>query len=110
VLVCGCTHIQTTWKNLDRLQRSIHVDSICLQSISDYIYARLQVLIIWANCFFSFNMSFLWRKVEYVMTISKLHTLTSVRMIHHTLRVPNKITASFMKKTSELIFAEFPDA
>jgi len=36
--------------------------------------------------------------------------ITSVRMIHHTLRVPNKITASFMKKTSELIFAEFPDA
>ena len=44
-------------------------------------------------------MSFLWRKVEYVMTISKLHTLTSVRMIHHTFRVPNKITAPFMKKT-----------
>ena len=33
---------------------------------------------IWANCFFSFNMSFLLRKVEDVTTISKSQSLTSV--------------------------------
>ena len=45
-------------------KRSMYVDSICVQSTFVYIYAGLRVLMIWANCLFSFNMSFLWRKVE----------------------------------------------
>jgi len=46
--------------------------------------------------FFSFNMSFLFRKVEDVMTISKLQSLTSVSIKDCNLRVPNKTTTSFL--------------
>ena len=55
-------------KNPDRLQRSIHVDRIGVHSTFVYIYAGLRALMIWANCLFSFNMSFLLRKVEDVTT------------------------------------------
>jgi len=41
---------------------------------------------------FSFNMSFLLRKVEDVTTISKSQSLTSVSIKDCTLRVPNKTT------------------
>jgi len=44
-------------------------------------------LMIWANCIFSFNMSFMLRKVEDVPTIIKLHSLTVIRLINCTLRV-----------------------
>jgi len=39
-------------KNPDRLKRNIHVDRIGVQRTLVYIYAGLQVLMIWANCFF----------------------------------------------------------
>ena len=77
-------------KNSDGLKRSIHVDRICVQSTFVYIYAGLRGLIIWADYIFSFDVSFLLRKVEGVTTISKLQSLTSVRIIDYTLRVPNK--------------------
>jgi len=82
-------------KNPDRLKRSIHVDCIGVHSTFVYIYAViavLRVLMIWANCLFSFNMSFLFRKVEDVTTISKSQSLTSVSIKDCTLRVLNKTT------------------
>jgi len=83
-------------KNPDRLKRSIHVDRTGVHSTFVYIYAVLRVLMIWANCFFSFNMSFLFRKVEDVTTISKSQSLTSVTIKDCTLRVPNKTTTLFL--------------
>ena len=107
MLVYARTHTQTTWV-LDvspglgqtpgeseesrltkahytcRLKRSIHVDAV------------LRVWMIWANCLFSFNMSFLLRKVEDATIISKPQSLTSVRIKDCTLRVPNKITTLFL--------------
>ena len=74
VLVYARTYTQTTWvidvspgvgrtpgepENPDRLKRSIHVDRIGVNSTFVYIYAGLRALMIWANCIFSFNMSFL---------------------------------------------------
>jgi len=56
------------------------------------MYAGLRVVMIWTNCFFSFNKSFLLRKVEDVATISKPQSLTSVRLTDCNLRVPNKTT------------------
>ena len=66
----GMRHLESR-NNPDRLKRSIHVDHIGVQSTFVYIYAGLRVLMIWANCFFFSNMSFLSRKVEDVTTISK---------------------------------------
>ena len=83
-------------KNPERLKRSIHVDRIGVHSTFVYIYAVLRVLMIWANCFFLFNMSFLLRKVEDVTTISKSQSLTSVSIKDCTLRVPNKTTTLFL--------------
>ena len=82
-------------KNPDGLKRSIHVDRIGVHSTFVYIHAVLRVLMIWANCF-SFNMSFLFRKVEDVMTISKSQSLTLVSIKDCTLRVPNKTTTLFL--------------
>jgi len=45
---------------------------------------------------FSFNMSFLLRKVEDVTTISKSQSLTSVSINDCTFRVPNKTTTLFL--------------
>ena len=45
---------------------------------------------------YSFNMSFLLRKVEDVTTIRKPQSLTSVRRKDCTLRVPNKTTILFL--------------
>jgi len=78
-------------ENPDRLKRSIHVDHIRVQSEFVYIYAALRVLTIWANCLFSFNMFFLLRKVEDVTTISKLQSLTLVKVIDCTLKVQAKL-------------------
>jgi len=83
-------------KNLDRLKRSIHVDRIGVHSIFVYIYAGLRSLMIWANCLFSFNTSFLFRKVDDVTTISKSQSLTSVSIKDCTLRVPNETTTLFL--------------
>ena len=83
-------------KNPDRLKHSIHVDRIGVHSTFVYICAVLQVLMIWANCLFSFNMSFLFRKVEDVTTISKSQSLTLVSIKDYTLRVPNKTTTLFV--------------
>ena len=83
-------------KNLDRLQRSIHVDRIGVHSTFIYIYAGLRALMIWANCLFSFNISFLLRKVADVTTISKSQSLTSVSIKDCTLRVPNETTTLFL--------------
>jgi len=51
---------------------------------------------IWANCLFPFNMSFLLRKVKDVTTISKSQSLTSVSIKDCTLRVPNETTTLFL--------------
>ena len=51
---------------------------------------------IWANCLFSFNMSFLLRKVEDVTTIRKSQSLTPVSIKDCTLRVPNETTTLFL--------------
>ena len=83
-------------KNPDRLKRSIHVDRIGVHSTFVYIYAGLRVLKIWANCLFSFNMSFLLRKVEDVMTISKSQSLTSVSIKDCTLRVQNETNTYYI--------------
>ena len=83
-------------KNPDLLKRSIHVDRIGVHSTFVYIYAVLQVLMILADSFFSFNMSFLFRKIEDVMTISKSQSLTLVIIKDCTLRVPNKPTTLFL--------------
>ena len=50
----------------------------------------------WSGLLFSFCMSFLLRKVEDVMTISKSQSLTSVSIKDCTLRVPNKTTTLFL--------------
>jgi len=52
------------------------------------------------NCPFSFNMSFLLRKTEDVTTISKLQSLTAVRIIECTLRVPNRTITLFLYEQS----------
>jgi len=83
-------------KNPDRLKCSIHVDLIGAHSTFVYIYAGLRALMIWANCLFSFNMSFLLRKVEDVTTISKSQSLTSASIKDCTLRVPNETTTLFL--------------
>jgi len=51
---------------------------------------------IWANCLFSFNFTFLLRKVEDVMTIIKSQSLTSVSIKDCTLRIPNETTTFFL--------------
>jgi len=48
------------------------------------------------TAFFSFNMSFLLRKVEDVTTISKSQSLTSVSIKDCTLRVPDETTTLFL--------------
>ena len=73
----GIRHLESR-KNPDRLKRSIHVDRIGVHSTFVYIYTGLRALMIWTNCLFSFNMSFLLRKVEDVTTISKSQSLTLV--------------------------------
>ena len=45
---------------------------------------------------FSFNMSFLFRKIEDVTTISESQSLFSVNIKDCTLRVPNKTTTLFL--------------
>jgi len=77
VLVYARTHTQTTWvldvslgvgwtpgepEDPDRLKRSIHVDRIGVHSTIVYIYAVLQVLMIWANCFFLLKCLFFLEK------------------------------------------------
>jgi len=67
VLVYARTHTQTTWvleglKNPDRLKRIIHVDRIGVHSTFVYIYALLQVLMIWANCIFLLTCLFFLEK------------------------------------------------
>ena len=83
-------------KNPDRLKRSIHVDRIGVHSTFVYTYAVVRALMIWANCLFSFNMSFLLRKVEDVTSISKSQSLTSMSIKDCTLRVPNETTTLFL--------------
>jgi len=62
-----------------------------------YIYAKRRDEIL-DYLLFSFNMSFLLKKVEDVKTISKPQSLTSVRIKDCTLRVPNKTTTLFLSK------------
>jgi len=59
-------------------------------------YAVLRVLMIWTNCLFPFNMSFLLRKVEDVTTICKSQSLTFVSIKDCTLRVLNESTTLFL--------------
>ena len=113
VLVYARTHTQTTWvldvspgvgrtpgepeeSRSTKAQFSIHVDCIGVHSTFVHIYAVLRVLMIWTNCFFLFNMSLLFRKVQDVTTISKSQSLTLVTIKDCTLRVPNKTTTLFL--------------
>jgi len=59
----GVRHLEN-WNNPDRLKRSIYVACIGVQSTFVYIYARLQVLMIWANCFFLFQHVFSFEKIK----------------------------------------------
>ena len=49
-------------KNPDWLKRIFHVDRIGVHSTFVYIYAVLQVLMIWANCIFLLTCLFFWEK------------------------------------------------
>jgi len=49
-------------KNPDRLKRSMNVDRRGVQSTFVYMYAGLQVLMIWANCRFVFSHVFYFEK------------------------------------------------
>jgi len=53
---------------------------------------------IWADCLFSFNMSFLLKKVEDVTTIIESQSLTSVSIKDCTLRVPNETATLFFAR------------
>jgi len=70
---------------------------ICVQSTHVYIYAKKRDETL-DYLFFSFNMSFLLKSVEGVTTISKLQSLTLVRMKDCTLRVPNKTATLFVSE------------
>ena len=111
VLVYARTYTQTTWvldvspgvgrtpgepEESRSTKAQYTCDRVGVHSTFAYIYAGLRVLMIWANCFFSFNMSFLLRKVEDVMTISKSQSLTLVSIKDCTLRVPNETTTLFL--------------
>ena len=82
-------------KNPDRLKRSTHVDRIGVHSTFVYIYAVVRFWWSGLTAFF-FNMSFLFRKVEDVTTISKSQSLTSVSIKDCNLRVPNKTITLFL--------------
>ena len=80
VLVYERTLTQTTWvldvspgvgqtpggpeepRSLSQLKRNIHVDRICAHSTFVYVYAVLQVLMTWANCFFLLTCLFFLEK------------------------------------------------
>ena len=70
---------------------------ICVQSTHVYIYTKRRDEIL-DQLLFSFNKSFLFRKVEDVTTISKPQSLTSVRIKDCTLRFPNKTTTLFLSE------------
>jgi len=111
VLVYARTHTQTTWvlvvsPGVGRTpgepeeSRSTKAQYTCrpyrcTQYICLYIYcvAGFDDL---GQLLFSFNMSFLFRKVEDVTTITKSQSLTSVSIKDYTLRVPNKTTIIFL--------------
>jgi len=61
-------------------------------------------MMIWAKRFVLLIKSFLLRKAEDVTTISKFQSLTSVRMIDCTQRVPNKTTTLFLYKLIKALF------
>jgi len=81
-----------------RWTKSLHTYiRICVQITHLYIYAKRRDEIL-DKLLFSFNMSFLLRKVEDATTISKPKSLTSVRIKDCTLRVPNKTTTLFLSE------------
>ena len=111
MLVYARTHTQTTWVHdvspgVGRTpgepeeSRSTKAQYTCRpHRCTKYIC----LYICWAVGFddldsllFAFNMSFLFRKVEDVTTISKSQSLTSVSIKDCTLRVPNKTTTLFL--------------
>ena len=67
----------------------------CTQQVCLYIFCTAGFDDL-GQLLFSFNMSFLFRKVEYVTTIRKSQSLTSVSIKDCTLRVPNKTTTLFL--------------
>ena len=80
----------------DGLNLGIHI-FVYVYKLRMCIYLLRGGMRSWTNCFFSFNKSFLFRKVEDVTTISKSQSLTSVVSIKDcTLRVPNTTTTLFL--------------
>ena len=114
VLVYARTHTQTTWvlhvspgvgwtpgepeeSRSTKAQYTCRLGCIGVHSTFVYIYVVLWVLMIcFDDLLFSFNMSFLLRKVEDVTTISKSQSLILVSIKDCTLRVLNKTTTLFL--------------
>jgi len=92
----GMRHLEGP-KNPDGLNIGIHI-FVYVYKVHMCIYMPRGGMRFWTNCLFSFNMSFLLRKVEDVTTISKPHSPTLVRINDCTLRVPNKTTTLFLSE------------
>ena len=111
VLVYARTHPQTTWV-LDvspGVRRTPGEPEESISTKAQYTcrpYRCTQYIFLYICCgagfddlgslLFSFNMSFLFEKVEDATTISKSQSLTSVSIKDCTLRVPNKTTKLFL--------------
>jgi len=103
-------------KNPDRLKRGIYVDHTFVQNAFVDVDAVLRVLMIWPGrltSIYLFNTSFLLRKVKDVTrtTISKPQslTVTAVRIIDCTFRVPNKVLHHFAIRNNKSNLHSFVD-
>jgi len=107
VLVYARTHTQTAWvldvspgvgqtPGESEESKSTKAQYMCrLYRCTQYICLYI-CSVAGFDDLFSFNMSFLFRKVEDVTTINKSQSLTSMNITDCTLRVPNKTTTLFL--------------
>jgi len=111
MLVYARTHTQTTWvldvsPGVERTPGEPEESRSAKAQYTCRPYRFTQYICLYICCaagfddlgqlLFSFNMSFLFRKVDHVTTISKSQSLTSVSIKDCTLRVPNKTTKLFL--------------
>jgi len=111
VLVYARTHAQTTWildvsPGVGRTPGEPEESTLTKAQYTYRPYRCTQYICLYICCaagfddlgqlIFSFNMSFLFRKVEDVTTISISQSLTSVSIKDCTLRVPNKTATLFL--------------